>query len=177
MLAHIVVPWATLPLLGAWAAVVLGVLAGLVLLIADLHHRRLGAVVLLVFAAASAAVGAITPWPPGAAPYRVSVVSPSAGEQVTSPLAITVCGRNPDGSAAAVPGADRVVSVSVDGRQVLSAASDSLAVFLRPGSHRVRVEVLTARHVRFSPPDFVDVAVTVSSATPGSPATPRCSRR
>ena len=165
--AHIIFPAASLGILAAWGASSLGIVAGSVLLIADLHKRRLGAIVLAASALAATGTALITPWPVAPPAYSLSAAHLHPGALVTSPVVVTLCGRQPDGSPAAVPGGDRVIYVAVDGKQVMSATTPLLAVTATPGKHVLRVEILTKEHVAFSPPLLIDLPVTVTrSAAP-----------
>jgi hypothetical protein len=109
-----------------------------------------------VFAASSPAT-------PG---YSIRLQTPGQDERVTSPVLVSVCGRTASGASADVPGPGRVLSVFVDGRQTLEAATPSAAVLVAPGPHDLRVEVLTGDHREYSPVIDATVHVVVTGSAP-----------
>lgn len=175
MIAHIIPSASSLAILAAWGVSSLGLLAGAVLLIADLHRRRLGALVLSLSSAGAVVAALVTPWPPAPPGYSISVVIRHTGDRITSPVAITVCGRTSDGSATAVPGADRVVYMALDGKQVMTVRAASMVVPMTSGKHLLRLEILTGDHRAFQPPLLTDLQITVRGRA--APAfTTSCSR-
>ena len=109
------------------------------------------------------------PSPPG---YALTIV-PAAGIRVTSPFTVVACGRAADHSSVPVPGGDRVISVSLDGREVFSTTASRVLLTASVGSHRVRVEVLTRDHVEFQPVLAVDAQIVVTGLAPVGPI-PSC---
>lgn len=119
--------------------------------------------------AATVVADALLPAAPSA-PVGVSlrIAAPAAGTTVTSPVAVRVCDRG-----AAVPGAGRLLSISLDGRQIAEVGSDSAVVNAAAGSHTLRAEVVTSDHREYAPPVLTDELVTVSG--PGTlGAVPEC---
>jgi hypothetical protein len=52
----------------------------------------------------------------------------------------------------AVPGTGRLLSVSVDGRQVDEVNADAAVVTVATGEHTLRVELVTTTHQEYAPP-------------------------
>lgn len=106
---------------------------------------------------ATVAVYAAIPAAPVApAGVSLSIASPPAGATVTSPLAVRVCATG-----SAVPGSGRLLSVSVDGRQVAEVDADTTVVMLAAGEHALRVELVTSSHHEYAPPVLTDENVSV----------------
>ena len=167
MIAHIIpTSAAAILLLFGWGAAGLGVLTGIVLMITELNRRRLGAVLLAGSALIAVLVGFVTRWPPTRPLYTISLAQPRAGDATTSPVVILVCGRLAGGAGTVIPGADRVVSVSLDGKQTEVAHSPLLALQASAGRHRLRVEILSGDHREFVPPLTADAAIEVSGEAP-----------
>ena len=101
--------------------------------------------------AGTVAALALTPTIPSAPGYALRLAVP-APQPLTSPVPVTVCGRRPDGTAVAVPDAQTLLTVFLDGRQVLETRRTPIAVEAGAGTHELRVEVLTAGHLEFRPP-------------------------
>ncbi|HEV7680218.1 MAG TPA: hypothetical protein VGQ42_16775 [Candidatus Dormibacteraeota bacterium] len=177
VLAHVLagsgVPW------WATAAAYALAVAGAVLALAA-RTRRLrsgGLAAVGVGLATWLILGAILPGPPAAPSYRMSLASPDGATTLTSPILVRTCGFWPSGLVATVPGSGEVLSIAVDGSERASTAASSVAVPVPPGTHRLRVEVLSSDHRAFSPRLFVEGTVTVGGegtipATPQCPATP-----
>jgi hypothetical protein len=119
--------------------------------------------------AGTVAVLALNPTVPTPPDYLLRLAVPAA-QPLTSPFPLTVCGRRPDGSAVAVPDAQTLLTVFLDGRQVLETRRTPIAVEARAGTHELRVELLTAGHLEFRPP--VDARLRVVVAGGGPMATP-----
>jgi hypothetical protein len=120
--------------------------------------------------AATVAVYAVLPAAPGApAGVSLRIAAPADGATVTSPLAVRVCAPG-----SAVPGTGRLLSVSLDGRQVAEVAADSAAVTASAGQHLLRVELVTADHRAYAPPVLTDATVTVTGVGTLTPP-PGCS--
>lgn len=158
------VPWVAAALMYGGA---LGVAAG---------RRGRGALLVaaLLGLAGTVAVFVLTPTVPAVPGYAISLAQPSPGA-VTSPIAVTVCARMPGGSRVDVPAGGDLISVSLDGRQVLEAPRSQLAVLASPGPHDLRVELITADHLEYRPPLAAEVRVTVEGSAP-LPASPGCLR-
>src|SRR5205807_6067043 len=108
-------------------------------------------------------VASSAPSSPG---YAISLAVPRDGASVTTPVLVTACGRNPDGTAAAVPGPDRVLSLFIDGRQTFETRTATVALQVGPGRHRLRVEVLTTDHREFLTPLQASVSIDVVGTGP-----------
>jgi hypothetical protein len=72
-----------------------------------------------------------------------------------------------------VPGGDRVLSVSVDGTEVLSTAAWHALVMAAAGEHWLRVEVLTKDHVEYQPVLVAEAQIDVTGPGPVT-AAPAC---
>lgn len=107
------------------------------------------------------------PLPPG---YGIHLAD--AGE-TTSPVLVHVCGVGSGATPAPVPGSGRLLLVFVDGRQVAELRSDTVAVPLAIGRHRITAQLITTDHRAFVPPVSSDATVTVTG--PGAiPAASTC---
>jgi hypothetical protein len=104
--------------------------------------------------------------PPAPAGLSLRIAAPADGATVTSPLTVRVCAPG-----MSLPGPGRLLSVSVDGRQVAEVAADSAAVNTTTGQHTLRAELVTTDHRAYAPPVLTDTIVTVSG--PGSLTTPQ----
>ncbi|MEA2671514.1 MAG: hypothetical protein QOG45_1734 [Chloroflexota bacterium] len=116
----------------------------------------------------------LTPTVPVSPGYAITLAVPS-GRPLTSPVAVTVCGRRADGSAVAVPGGGDLLTVLLDGRQVLETQRSSLGVEAGAGDHELRVELLAPGHLQFRPPLDARLRVLVQGTGPLAP-TPPCPR-
>jgi hypothetical protein len=103
-----------------------------------------------------AVYAAIPATPPAPAGVSLRIVSPPADAVVTSPLAVRVCATG-----SAVPGSGRLLSISVDGRQVAEVDVDAAVVTVARGEHTLRVELVTTSHREYAPPLLTDETVTV----------------
>lgn len=99
---------------------------------------------------------------PASPGYRLSVAAPVRDAAVTSPVTLRLCGTDTAGRRAAVPGGDRLVSVSVDGAQTVERPAATMALTLSPGQHRLHIEVLSVDHRQFAPPLAADVSISVT---------------
>jgi hypothetical protein len=95
----------------------------------------------------------------------LGIAAPVDGATVTSPVVVRVCG-----GASSIPGPGRLLSISVDGRQVAELNASTAAVNVDTGQHSVRVELLTTAHREYAPPVLTTETITVSGV--GSPAEP-----
>jgi hypothetical protein len=108
--------------------------------------------------------------PPAPRGLSLSIAAPRAGATVTTPLVVEVCATG-----SSVPGPGRLLSISVDGRQVAEVNADTAALTVDTGEHTLRVELVTSTHREFAPPVLTDETVTVSGY--GAPtAPPACTR-
>jgi hypothetical protein len=107
--------------------------------------------------------------PPAPRGLSLGVAAPIDGATVTSPVVVRVCG-----GANSIPGPGRLLSVSVDGRQVAEVDSNTAAVNVGVGQHVVRVELVTSAHREYAPPVLTNETITVSGVGPLSepPACP-----
>ena len=85
-------------------------------------------------------VAMLSPPPPA---YTLSL---ALNADATSPVQVTACAQKSDGSTATTPDGDHVLAVLVDGVQVATETTNRFAVTVAPGSHNLRVEVLTRDH-------------------------------
>ena len=121
--------------------------------------------------AGTVAALALTPSVPAAPTYALRLAVP-ASHPLTSPVSVTVCGRRPDGSAVTVPDAQTLLTVFLDGRQVLETRRTPIAVEAGAGAHELRVEVLTGGHLEFRPPVEARLTVVVTGDGPMPAAAP-----
>jgi hypothetical protein len=112
----------------------------------------------------------LTPGVPAAPNYALRLAVP-ASHPLTSPVPVTVCGRRPDGTAVTVPDAQTLLTVFLDGRQVLETRRP-IAVQAGAGAHELRVELLTAGHLEFRPPVEARLKVVVTGDGPMPGAAP-----
>jgi hypothetical protein len=132
--------------------------------------RRISAVLAVAGLLTMVGACAALPSSPSAPNVSLRIVQPAANSVVRTPVLVTVCA---DGSS--VPGAGRLLTVLVDGRQVIEVDADSAAVPLSIGQHTLRVELVTRDHREFAPPVLTDEVVDVVGA--GTLASPvGCSR-
>ncbi|HEX3605341.1 MAG TPA: hypothetical protein VH134_05430 [Candidatus Dormibacteraeota bacterium] len=162
-LAHIAPP-SSVPGWAPWLAALVMYGSAIALLLARRGRRFLLAAGVFGLGG-TAAVLALSPTVPAAPGYAISLALPGGGER-TSPLLVSVCGRRPDGSGAAVPGAGNLLTVFLDGRQVLETRRTPVAVEAPAGAHLLRVEVLTDDHREFRPPLDSRLALRVAGAGP-----------
>lgn len=104
-----------------------------------------------------AVYAAIPAAPPAPAGVSLRIAGPPANGSVTSPLAVRVCATG-----TAVPGSGRLLSVSLDGRQVAEVDADLAVLTVAGGTHTLRVELVTSAHREYAPPVLTDETVTVS---------------
>jgi hypothetical protein len=103
--------------------------------------------------------------PPAPRGVSLSIAAPPPGATVTSPLVVRVCATG-----SSVPGAGRLLSISVDGRQVAEVNADTAAVSVASGEHTLRVELVNSAHREYAPPVLTDETVTVAGY--GAPEAP-----
>ena len=119
------------------------------------------------------ALDLLAPSPPSGPGYTL-IVLPADGSRVTSPFTVVACGRAADRSTVPAPGVDRVLSVSIDGAEVVSTTASQALVTASEGTHRLRVEVLTRDHVEYQPAVVSDGRIVVTGPAPVG-AFPTCS--
>jgi hypothetical protein len=107
--------------------------------------------------------------PAAPAGLSVHIAAPVAGATVTSPVLLRVC----DG-ATSVPGAGRLLDISVDGRLVAEVSRDTASITAASGEHTVRAELVTSAHREYAPPVVTEETIAVSGVGPLSPP-PDCS--
>ncbi|MDQ6847442.1 MAG: hypothetical protein M3019_07660 [Candidatus Dormibacteraeota bacterium] len=98
----------------------------------------------------------------------VRIVAPKASATVTSPVLVRVCGDTSN-----LPGAGRLLSISVDGRQVAEVDADSAAVALAAGTYTLRAALVTTKHLEYAPPVLTDETITITGVGALAPA-PDC---
>jgi hypothetical protein len=125
-----------------------------------------GWVVLGVAFCGAGSVIAVTALLPTTAPITLRLATPASGT-VSSPVDVVVCGRTlAGGSPAAAPDGNNVLAVLIDGRETAIEATGSFAVLAPAGTHRLRVELLTADHHVFSPEVVADATIDVTGTRP-----------
>lgn len=100
---------------------------------------------------------ALPPAPAAPRGLAITVVAPAQGAVVTDPVVVRVCAGT-----AAVPGPGRLLSISVDGRQVAELRNGTAVVQVAGGAHTLRAELVTASHQQYAPPVLADVSLTVA---------------
>ena len=98
--------------------------------------------------------------PPAPQGLSVRIVAPTAAA-VTSPVLVKVCGGTSN-----LPGTGRLLSISIDGRQVAEVDADTAAVTVAAGTHILRAELVTSAHLEYAPPVLTDETITVSGLGP-----------
>ena len=99
--------------------------------------------------------------PPAPAGLSLQVVNPPANATVTSPVVVTVCSGS-----APIPGAGRLLSLSIDGRQVAEVHAGTAAIDVASGHHTLRAELVSSQHREFAPPVLTEESITVSGVGP-----------
>jgi hypothetical protein len=99
--------------------------------------------------------------PPAPRGLSLSIAAPPAGATVTSPVVVRVCA-----GANSVPGAGRLLSISVDVHQVAEVNVGAAAVNVESGEHSLRVKLVTSAHREFAPPVLTEESITVSGTGP-----------
>ncbi len=164
-LAHIVGGGPVWPLWITGAVLFGGAVAAMAV---PLRLRRACLAATAVGLVATIAVYVALPSAPAApAGLAIRVAAPAASATVTSPVLVKVCGTSD------IPGAGRLLSISVDGRQVAEVDADTAAVTIAAGPHMLAVELVTSDHRAYAPPVLTNVQVTVSGVAPPAPA-PAC---
>ncbi len=159
MLAHIVGGGPTWPLWLTGTLLFGGAVAAMAV---PQTLRRACLAVALVGLVSTVVVYALLPAAPGAPQgLAIRIVAPTADATVTSPVLVEVCG-----GASSIPGAGRLLSISVDGRQVAEVDAGAAAVTLAPGTHTIRAELVTTNHIEFAPPVLTDETISVSGLGP-----------
>jgi hypothetical protein len=64
-----------------------------------------------------------------------------------------------------VPGAGRLLDISVDGRLVAEVSRDTASITAASGEHTVRVELVTSAHREYAPPVVTDQTIAVSGVS------------
>jgi hypothetical protein len=163
VLAHIVGGGPTWPLWVTGALLFGGAVAAMA---APQNRRRACLAVAAVGLVSTVAVYIALPAaPPAPRGVSLSIAAPPADATVTSPLVVRVCATG-----SSVPGAGRLLSISVDGRQVAEVNADSAALNVGPGEHTLRVELVTSAHREYAPPLLTHETVTVAGY--GAPTSP-----
>lgn len=95
------------------------------------------------------------------------IIAPTTAP-VTSPVLVKVCGGTSN-----LPGAGRLLSISIDGRQVAEVNADTVAVNVSAGTHLLRAELVNSAHLEYAPPVLTDETITVVGIGPLA-AAPDC---
>ena len=172
MIAH-VLTGSPVPLAAQWVAAALLFGGGLAAVAARRRTWRVVATALAVCGLG----GTLTAWvaaavQPGAPPYSLRIASPMNGARVVSPLTLTVCGVRADSSTVPATDAAHYLVVFVDGREVPTVDAWQFAEPMAPGTHAIRVELVTPTHHAFNPPSATTTTVSVVNDAPtAAPAT------
>jgi hypothetical protein len=125
-------------------------------------RRRACLAIAAVGLVATIAVYLLLPSAPTAPPgLSLSIAAPRDGAIVTSPVVMRVCAGS-----YSVPGAGRLLSISVDGSQVAEVNTSAAAINVDSGEHIVRVELVTSAHREYAPPVLTDETLTVPGVGP-----------
>jgi hypothetical protein len=173
VIAH-VLTGSPVPLAAQWVAAALLFGGGLAVVAA---RRRAWRVVATALADCGLG-GTLTAWvaaavQPGAPPYSLRIASPANGTRVVSPLTLTVCGVRADSSTLPATDAAHYLVVFVDGRERPSVDAWEFAEPLAPGTHVIRVELVTPAHHAFNPPTTATTTISVVHDVP-APAPANC---
>lgn len=173
-LAHVAAPSAV----PGWAQWIMGALlwGGMLgaLVIRDRRRR-----VLLIAAAVVGAGLTVTDWTLGPLLARppdvlLRLASPLNGSHQNAVVNAVICGRTASGTAVSLPGPGRVLSITIDGHQVVETSKGSLTIEVTLGHHVITAELLNASHQEFRP--AVRVQGSFDAGQYGAPAAPapRC---
>jgi hypothetical protein len=103
---------------------------------------------------------------PGAPPYTIRIVAPATGSRLASPVLLTVCGVQADGTTRPATDAAHYLVVFVDGHEVPTVDAWRFDETLAPGRHRIQVDLVTPSHHAFAPPAVATTTVTVTADAP-----------
>ena len=160
-LAHIL-PNSIVPGAAQWGAIALGAVGGIGVL-----RRRTPRVDLLSwvgFLTGSTAIvvmvgiGFVAPQAPG---YSLFLAVSSHG---TSPVPVSVCAQYPAGTYAKTPDGDHVLAAVVDGAATSYQITSHFAVTMTPGTHTLKIELLSRDHREFTPVVATTAHITVTGA-------------
>lgn len=173
MIAH-VLTGSPVPLAAQWVAAALLFGGGLAAVALRSRAWRVVATTLAVCGLG----GTLTAWvaaaiQPGAPPYSLRIASPVNRARVVSPLTITVCGVRTDGSTLPATDAAHYLVVFVDGHEVPTVDAWQFDERLTPGTHVIRVELVSPAHHAFNPPTTATTTITVVHDVP-APAPANC---
>ena len=173
IVAHIVTPGGP-PLYASWLASLALFGGALGSLVWWRQVRRRSVLVAISGAGliATAVLLVVQPSAPVRPGYGIALVGARAA---TSPVVVRACGIDAVVSSAPVPGPDRLLLISVDGRQRAEIHGGTVALPLPAGDHRVVAELITADHRAFVPPITASMDVTVTGPGP-LPAASTCTR-
>jgi hypothetical protein len=149
----------------AWALWLTGTLlfgGGVAVMAVQPSRRRVFMAVAAAGLVSTVAVYALLPVAPSAPRgLTLTIAAPPAGATVTTPIAVRVCAGAGD-----VPGPGRLLSISVDGRQVAELTSSMAAIDTAGGEHTLRAELVTTAHRQYAPPVLDDQTFRVSGSGP-----------
>ena len=161
MIAHVLIG-SPVPLAAQWVAAALLFGGGL----ATVAMRRRAWRIVATALAVCGLGGTLTAWvaagvQPGASPYSLRIASPANGARVVSPLTLAVCGVRADSSTLPATDAAHYLVVFVDGHEVPTVDAWQFAERLAPGTHVIRVELVTPAHRAFNPPTAATTTISV----------------
>jgi hypothetical protein len=171
-IAHVLAPLSTPSTVDRVLSLALGL--GLCFLVLARLGRRCAVSALGVLATAAWLAVALQPSGTTRPDYRLRLAAPNPGAESTSPVEVHVCALAADGSAAPLPRPGRLLAVLLDDTPVATYGSAVFAERMPPGVHRLRVELVTARHRAFKPPLAVTVAVRANARRGPLAAPGRC---
>jgi hypothetical protein len=162
VLAHIV-GGGPVPAYAAWLAA-LTMFAGVVVVAVWWRvrlRRRIGGALAAVGLLANVGIAVAQPSVPIPPGYGIRL---AAAAETTTPVLVRVCGLGSGATAPPVPGSGRLLLVFADGRQVAELRSDTVAVQLATGRHRLTAQLITSDHRAFVPAVTADATVTVTGS-------------
>jgi hypothetical protein len=173
VIAHVLIG-SPVPLAAQWVAAALLFGGGLAAVAVRRRAWRIVATALAVCGLG----GTLTAWvaaavQPGAPPYSLRIASPANGARVVSPLTLTVCGVRADSSTLPASDAAHYLVVFVDGHEAPTVDAWQFAERLAPGTHVIRVELVTPAHHAFNPPATATTTISVVQDVP-APAPANC---
>ena len=168
MIAHVLIG-SPVPLAAQWVAAALLFGGGLAAVVV---RRRVWRVVATALAVCGLG-GTLTAWvaaavQPGSPPYSLRIAMPANGARVPSPVTLTVCGVRSDGTMLPATDAAHYLAVFVDGREVPTVDAWQFAEAVGPGTHVIRVELVTPAHHAFNPPAAARATISVVSDAPAA---------
>jgi hypothetical protein len=166
LIVHVLIG-SPVPLAAQWVAAALLFGGGL----AAVAVRQRGWRIVATALAVCGLGGTLTAWvaaavQPGAPPYSLRIASPVNGARAASPLTLTVCGVRTDSSTLPATDAAHYLVVFVDGHEVPTVDEWQFAETVAPGTHVIKVELVTPAHHAFNPPATATTTVAIVTDAP-----------